>query len=190
MRSFDFAASDFPFVTHSATESYARSAARTELDLLSTIIDGTKRTFEFAASHGTPAFLLTSSGAVYGRKPIQMTHVPETYLGGPDPLNLTSLYPEGKRLAEQLCAQYSRRFGIGTKIARCWAFCGHICRWTSTLRLTTSSETCAQSDRSRSKEMVRPGARTCMQRTWPRGCGPSCSARPNSCLSTWVRNGI
>lgn len=124
VRSFDFPAGDFPFVIHAATESYARSAARTELDLLSTIIDGTRRTLEFSASHGTRAFMLTSSGAVYGKQPIEITHVPETYLGGPDPLDLASLYPEAKRLAEHLCAQYTRQSGIGAKIARCWAFCG------------------------------------------------------------------
>lgn len=124
VRSYEFPSGDFPFVIHAATESYARTAPQAELDLLSTIIDGTKRTLDFAATHGTRAFLLTSSGAVYGKQPVHMTHVPETYLGGPDPLDPASLYPEGKRLAEQLCFQYTKQFGIGAKIARCWAFCG------------------------------------------------------------------
>jgi dTDP-glucose 4,6-dehydratase len=92
--------------------------------MLSTIVEGTKRTLEFAAGHGTKAFLLTSSGAVYGKQPSEMTHVPETYLGGPDPLDPSSVYAEGKRLAEQLCVQYTKKCGIGAKIARCWAFCG------------------------------------------------------------------
>lgn len=124
VRGFEFPSGEFPFVIHAATESYARSAPQPELDLLSTIIDGTKRTLDLAATHGTRAFLLTSSGAVYGKQPAHITHVPETYLGGPDPLDRASLYPEGKRLAEQLCAQYTAHFGIGAKIARCWAFCG------------------------------------------------------------------
>lgn len=124
VRSFEFPGGEFRYVIHAATEARARQAAEAPLEMLSTIVDGTKRTLEFAASHGTRAFLLTSSGAVYGKQPSGMTHVPETYLGGPDPLDSTSVYGEGKRLAEQLCVQYTGKFGIGTKIARCWAFCG------------------------------------------------------------------
>lgn len=124
VRSFDFPAGEFRYVIHAATEARARQAAEAPLEMLSTIVEGTKRTLEFAASHGTRAFLLTSSGAVYGKQPSELTHVPETYLGGPDPLDPASVYAEGKRLAEQFCVQYTKEFGIGAKIARCWAFCG------------------------------------------------------------------
>jgi len=124
VRSFEFPSGEFRYVIHAATEARARQAADAPLEMLSTIIEGTRRTLEFAASHGTQAFLLTSSGAIYGKQPSEITHVPETYLGGPDPLDAASVYAEGKRLAEQLCAQYSKRFEVGAKIARCWAFCG------------------------------------------------------------------
>jgi nucleoside-diphosphate-sugar epimerase len=124
VRSFDFPDGEYRFVIHAATEASARQAAEAPLEMLSTIVEGTKRTLEFAASHGTKAFLLTSSGAVYGKQPSDVTHVPETFLGGPNPVDPASVYGEGKRLAEQLCTQYSNRFGIGAKIARCWAFCG------------------------------------------------------------------
>ena len=124
VRSFEFPSGEFRYVIHAATEARARQAAEAPLEMLSTIVDGTKRTLEFAASHGTKSFLLTSSGAIYGKQPSEMTHVPETYLGGPDPLDKASVYAEGKRLAEQVCAQYTDEFGIGAKIARCWAFCG------------------------------------------------------------------
>jgi dTDP-glucose 4,6-dehydratase len=124
VRNFEFPAGEFRYVIHAATEARARQAAESPLEMLSTIVEGTQRTLEFAKSHGTRAFLLTSSGAVYGKQPSHLTHVPETYLGGPDPLDPASVYGEGKRLAEQLCTQYTRKFEIGCKIARCWAFCG------------------------------------------------------------------
>jgi len=124
VRSFEFPSGDYQFVIHAATEASAAQAAEAPMEMLSTIVEGTRRTLEFASSHGTKAFLLTSSGAVYGKQPGGMSHVPETYLGGPDPLDAASVYAEGKRVAEQLCSQYSKRFGIGAKIARCWAFCG------------------------------------------------------------------
>ena len=124
VRNFAFPDGEYRFVIHAATEASAKQAAEAPLEMLSTIVEGTRRALEFASSHGAKAFLLTSSGAVYGKQPGEMTHVPESYLGGPDPLDPASVYAEGKRLAEQLCAQYARRFGIGAKIARCWAFCG------------------------------------------------------------------
>jgi dTDP-glucose 4,6-dehydratase len=93
--------------------------------MLSTIIAGTERTLEFAATHGTQRFLLTSSGAVYGKQPSDMTHVSENYAGSPDPLDPANVYAEGKRTAELLCAIYSsKNAALECGIARCWAFCG------------------------------------------------------------------
>ncbi len=109
---------------HAATETSGQQAADAPLEMLSTIIAGTERALEFAATHGTEKFLLTSSGAVYGKQPPELTHVPETYAGAPDPLNPNNVYAEGKRAAELLCAIYQKRGGLDCKIARCWAFCG------------------------------------------------------------------
>jgi nucleoside-diphosphate-sugar epimerase len=124
VRTFTYPAGQFAFVIHAATEARARQAAEAPLEMLSTIIEGTERTLEFAATHGTRKFLLTSSGAVYGRQPGELTHVPETYPGAPDPLNPASVYAEGKRAAELLCAIFREKSGLECKIARCWAFCG------------------------------------------------------------------
>jgi nucleoside-diphosphate-sugar epimerase len=124
VRDFAFPAGEFPYVIHAATEASASHAANEPLELLTTIIDGTAHTLEFAETHGTRAFLLTSSGAVYGKQPGDLTHVPESYAGAPDPLDPASTYAEGKRVAEGLCVQYGKKFGLGCKIARCWAFCG------------------------------------------------------------------
>jgi len=92
--------------------------------MLSTIISGTERTLGFATKHGARKLLLTSSGAVYGKQPSDLTHVPETFVGSPDPLDPLSVYAEGKRVSELLCALYQKTSGIECKIARCWAFCG------------------------------------------------------------------
>ena len=124
VRTFDFPAGEFAFVVHAATETKAEPSANEHLEMFSTIVAGTERTLEFAASHGARKFLLTSSGAVYGRQPDELTHVPETYTGAPDPMNPAHSYAEGKRAAELLCAIYAKRFGMECKIARCWAFCG------------------------------------------------------------------
>lgn len=124
VRDFDFPSGEFQYVIHAATEARARQAREAPLEMLSTMIAGTERTLEFAATHGTKALLLTSSGAVYGRQPDNMTHVPESYIGVLDQLSPASVYAEGKRVSELLCALYSKSTSLECKIARCWSFCG------------------------------------------------------------------
>jgi dTDP-glucose 4,6-dehydratase len=124
VRSFSFPDGEYGYVIHAATEASAKQASEVPLEMLSTIIAGTERTLEFAATHGTRKFLLTSSGAVYGKQPADVTHIPESYAGAPDPLVASNVYAEGKRIAELLCALYQPRSSLECKIARCWAFCG------------------------------------------------------------------
>jgi dTDP-glucose 4,6-dehydratase len=129
VRDFDFPAGEFRYVIHAATEASLKQSQEQPLEMLSTILAGTERTLEFAAQCGARKFLLTSSGAVYGKQPAEMTHVPETYAGAPDPLDAASVYAEGKRASELMCALYQKAavakgVAFEAKIARCWAFCG------------------------------------------------------------------
>jgi len=129
VRDFEFPVGEFRYVIHAATEASAKQAAEEPLEMLSTILAGTERTLKFAAQCGARKFLLTSSGAVYGKQPKDMTHVPESYAGAPDPLDGASVYAEGKRASELMCALHHRTaaakgVAFEAKIARCWAFCG------------------------------------------------------------------
>jgi nucleoside-diphosphate-sugar epimerase len=129
VRDFAFPEGEFRFVIHAATEASLKQSQEQPLEMLATILEGTKRTLEFAARCGTRKFLLTSSGAVYGKQPTEITHLPESYAGGPDPLDPGSVYAEGKRASELMCALYqqaaaARGAMFEAKIARCWAFCG------------------------------------------------------------------
>jgi nucleoside-diphosphate-sugar epimerase len=124
VRTFEFPPGEFPIVIHAATEASAKLNQENPLLMFETVVEGTHRTLEFARTHGTRRFLLTSSGAVYGRQPPEMTHIPEDYVGAPDPMDPMAAYGEGKRAAEMLCRLYSHQFGLETKIARCFAFVG------------------------------------------------------------------
>jgi nucleoside-diphosphate-sugar epimerase len=124
VRDFRFPDGDFSHVIHGATAASASLNYSNPLLMIDTIVQGTKHTLEFAKQSGTKKFLLTSSGAVYGRQPSEITHVSEDYLGAPDPLNPANAYGEAKRLSELLCAIASHEHQIETKIARCFAFVG------------------------------------------------------------------
>jgi dTDP-glucose 4,6-dehydratase len=121
VRDFDFPRGSFTHVIHAGTTS---SAPIPPSEMLDTIIRGTKRTLEFAVGSGAKHFLFVSSGAVYGKQPPEMTHIPETYCGSPDPMDPNSAYGEGKRVGELLCAIAHQEHGIEATIARCFAFVG------------------------------------------------------------------
>lgn len=123
IRTFEFPAGTFSHVIHAATESSAKLNAENPLIMLDTIVEGTRHTLEFAKICRAQNFLLTSSGAVYGKQPAGITHIPEEYNGAPDPLDPRSAYGEGKRLAEHLCSLYADA-RLQPKIARCFAFVG------------------------------------------------------------------
>lgn len=110
----------FDVIIHAATDVVSHSSPQ---DIFSTCLDGTRRVLQLARQAGTSRFLLLSSGAVYGPLPEGMTHVAETYNGGPDPLLAASAYGEGKRVSEWLVSQASTG-GLEAKIARIFTLVG------------------------------------------------------------------
>jgi len=121
VRDFEFPEGPFSHVIHAGTTS---SAPVPPAKMLDTIIQGTRHTLDFAVATGAKRFLFVSSGAVYGKQPPEMTHIPETYNGAPDPMDPNSAYGEGKRVGELLCAIAHREHGLETTVARCFAFVG------------------------------------------------------------------
>jgi nucleoside-diphosphate-sugar epimerase len=124
VRSFAVPVGRFDYVIHAATEASAKLNDETPHKMLDAILGGTRRVLDFAAQGGVKKLLFTSSGAVYGKQPFEITHVSEDYLSPPDPLLPGSAYGEGKRVSEQMCVVHARRHGYEVKIARCFAFVG------------------------------------------------------------------
>jgi dTDP-glucose 4,6-dehydratase len=124
VRDFPFPDGPFTHVVHAATVAAAGAVDDDPLGLIDTIVQGTRRTLDLALARGATRFLLTSSGAVYGRTPPEVAHVPEDHPGAPDPMDPRSGYAQGKRLAEHLCAVHAHRFGLEATILRSFALAG------------------------------------------------------------------
>lgn len=121
VRDFAFPNGPFTHVVHAATDVANMS---TPLQTFDTCVQGTRRTLEFAASAGARDVLLVSSGAVYGRQPVDRAAIDESFGGAPDPLEPSAAYAEGKRAAEHLAAIHAAHGALRVPIARCFAFIG------------------------------------------------------------------
>lgn len=120
VRSFPIGTDRFDVIVHAATDVVTHASPE---DVFSTCLDGTRRVLELARQCGARQLLLVSSGAVYGPLPAGMRHVPETHMGGPDPLLAASAYGEGKRVSEWLMAQAAID-GLSFTVARMFAVVG------------------------------------------------------------------
>ncbi|MBN8517270.1 MAG: NAD(P)-dependent oxidoreductase [Candidatus Accumulibacter sp.] len=100
--SFPFPHEKFDYVIHLATPSAAEISAG-DAALALSVLHGMHRVLEFARQSGIRRLLLSSSGAVYGRQPASLSHIPEDYNGAPDPGQPLSAYGELKRMAELMC---------------------------------------------------------------------------------------
>lgn len=112
----------FSHVIHAATDT-SLSADADPLELMDSIIGGTRHVLEIARDSGAADLLYISSGAVYGGQGA-CERVPEDWPGSVDCLDRRSTYAESKRLAEMQCALFRDQFGLRPRIARAFAFIG------------------------------------------------------------------
>jgi len=112
----------FDIVIHAATD-----VVNPETDSLAaytSIVNGTQQTLELAKRSKAQRYLLTSSGAAYGRQPASLTHTPESYAGAPETTAVNSAYGQAKRISEWLSHYYAQQYGINVQVARCFALIG------------------------------------------------------------------
>lgn len=124
IRSFTFPEGKFKYIIHAATEASAALNVDDPLLMSDVIVEGTRCILNFARHCQAERILFLSSGAVYGIQPEDIKGFREDFTGAPDPLGRGAAYAESKRMAEFLCATYSRQYGLPVSIARCFAFVG------------------------------------------------------------------
>ena len=112
-------------VIHAATPASAELNARAPRVMFDQIVDGARRVIEFCAKqHGQPRLVFTSSGAVYGEMPPELTAWTEDSKIAADSLDANNAYASGMRAAEALFARAGREGVCRPTFARLFAFSG------------------------------------------------------------------
>jgi dTDP-glucose 4,6-dehydratase len=114
---------NYTHILHAAADSTI-GPRLTPLERHDQIVVGTRNILDLAIRTRARRFLLTSSGAVYGR----ISPPASCALEGPqdmlDPLAANHTHVQSKREAEHLCALYREAHGLETVVARCFSFVG------------------------------------------------------------------
>ena len=76
---------------------------------------GTKNILELARENNA-IFIQSSTSEIYGDPEINPQN--ESYFGNVNPIGIRSCYDEGKRIAETLCYEYRKLYGLKTRIVR------------------------------------------------------------------------
>ena len=112
---------DYPhkidYFIHSAGVANPKLYAINPVEVIEPNALGTYYLLDFARNKGCDKFLLFSTGDIYG-KVDDPANIKEDSLGKLDSLDIHSCYGESKRLAETLCAAFSREYHVPITITR------------------------------------------------------------------------
>jgi UDP-glucuronate decarboxylase len=104
------------FIVHAASQASPKFYLTDPVGTFTANVLGTYHLLELARNGKDVAFLLFSSGEVYGQSDkILQSELDFGYL---DPATVRACYGEGKRASETLCVAYSSQFGVRTTIVR------------------------------------------------------------------------
>lgn len=124
IQSFEFPSTTAAYVIHGAAPPSVEMGSTHPPPTLDTCVHGAQRILEFSRSRGASKLLLISSGAVYGPRSPEVTHIVEDCGILPDPTAKPSIYAEGKRQMELMGLHCTEADGLEVAIARCFAFVG------------------------------------------------------------------
>lgn len=114
----------FDYVIHAAADASSLLCATNPLSVFKTIVRGTENILTSVATNPETKVLFLSSGAVYGQQPAELSHIPEDWLGAPDPQLPGNTYAESKRMAETLGAIFAKQHAARIVAARIFSLLG------------------------------------------------------------------
>lgn len=105
------------YIVHCACPTGSSYFLEHPVETIEAIYEGTKKTLELAREKHALGMVFLSSMEVYGEIKIR-DKLREDDLGYIDILSPRSSYPEGKRLAENLCCAFAKEYGVPVTITR------------------------------------------------------------------------
>lgn len=111
---------NFPvdYIIHAASGANPRSFNQDPIGTIKTNIEGTLYLLDYAEKFKTSKFLFISSSEVYGEPIVPGTKYKESSMGIVDQMKPRACYPESKRMAENICVNYMKQYGVNICIAR------------------------------------------------------------------------
>ena len=106
------------YIIHCASNTQSKYMLEKPATTASIILDGTKRVLDFAKEKKVISTVFLSSIEVYGSIDSDLEIKEDDNVGQIDITSPRSSYPLAKRMAENLCVDYSTEYGIDIKIAR------------------------------------------------------------------------
>ena len=183
-----FRKAQFSHVIHAATEASAKLNSEAPLVMFDT--DRRRHAAGTAVlPHAAPSqdFSLVSSGAVYGNQPPQVTHVNESFTGGPDPLDRASAYAEGKRARGIVLRGDCFATASKSRSRAASPSSAPTCNWTRISPSATLLRMRCVAARSTSRETVLHFVRISTRPISPSGSGPFFSKDNPAAPTTWAR---
>lgn len=105
------------FIIHGACPTASRFFVDHPVETARTILGGTESVLELARQKSAAGVVFLSSMEVYGECRERRT-LRESVLGAVDLYSTRSVYPEGKRMAENLCCAYAAQYAVPVTTAR------------------------------------------------------------------------
>lgn len=109
---------DINYIVHCAAITNSKKMITYPVETIKTMVDGTVNVLELAREKNVDAMVYVSSMEAYGSPDPNREWTREEDYGYVDVLKVRSCYPEGKRMADCLCAAYAHEYGLNVSIAR------------------------------------------------------------------------
>lgn len=109
---------DVDYIIHAAGNAYPAAFNGDPVGTILDSINSTYRLLEYGRKHGGKRLLYVSSGEVYGQNDSDLDEFSEIYVGYLDTQASRSCYPMAKRATENICASYSKQYGLETVVVR------------------------------------------------------------------------
>lgn len=112
---FDFS---IDYIIHAASSATPKAFDEDPIGTIKANVIGTLNLLDYARRCKATKFLYISSSEVYGEPFVPGTIYDENNMGAVDPMNPRACYTESKRIAENICVNYTKQYSVPSCIAR------------------------------------------------------------------------